>query len=197
MRQNLWTCLTQHNSFTLRSTPHRGKVNTQRKLLSALVSSKAGVSSTTRLSRHSTRSLIISNSRSSALHQLRQCHRTCLLGEVDPLVTNLYISIRLRHQDSLYISRGTTMLHLHHQGNHPSNLEKRKRGARWKSEEEQGNQTLEQATLLHHLRSHSINNPSKGSSIQLIQVQHNLFLGVTRRRVWTNSSPPTSPEKLR
>jgi len=48
MRQNLWTCLTQHNSFTSRSTPHRGKVKTQRKFASALVSSKAGVSSTTK-----------------------------------------------------------------------------------------------------------------------------------------------------
>jgi len=27
------------------------------------------------------------------------------------------------------MSKGNTMLHLHHQGNHPLNLEKRKRGA--------------------------------------------------------------------
>jgi len=44
------------------------------------------------------------------------------------------------------MSRGNTMLHLHHQDNHPSILEKRKRGASCKSEEEQGNQTLGQAT---------------------------------------------------
>ena len=120
MRQNL------HNNFTLRSTQHQGKVKTQKRFTSALVSSKACVSSRTKLSRHSTRSLTISNSRSTVLLQLQQCHITCLLGEADPLVMNLCISIRLHHQDSRHMSRGNTMLHLHHQGNHPSNLEKGK-----------------------------------------------------------------------
>jgi len=114
MRQNLWTSLTQHNNFTLKSTPRQGKVKTGRKFTSALVFSKGGVNFKTRLSQHSTRSLTLFNSSSAVLLLLRGCHRTCLLGEADPLDTNLCNMIRLCHQDSLHIIRENTMLHLHH-----------------------------------------------------------------------------------
>ena len=79
----------QHNGFTLRSTTRQGRVKTQRKFTSALVSSKAGVSFKTRLSQHSTRSLTLSNSSSNVLLLPQQCHETCLLGEADPLAMSL------------------------------------------------------------------------------------------------------------
>jgi len=128
MRLNLWTRPMQHNSFTLRSTPRQGKVTTQRKFTSTLVSFKAGVNFKTRISQHSTRSLTLSNSTSAVLLLLRRCHMTCLLGEADPLDMNLCNMIRLRHQDNLHISRENTMLHLHHRGNHPLNLGRRSGG---------------------------------------------------------------------
>jgi len=65
MRQNLWTSLMHHNNFTLRSTPRQGKVKTQRKFASALVSSESSVNFKTKLSQHSTRSLTLSNSSSA------------------------------------------------------------------------------------------------------------------------------------
>ena len=84
------------------------------------------------------------------------------LGEEDPLDMSLCNTTYLHHQDSLPLSRDNTMMYLHHQDNLPTSLGRRRGGVSERSVEGQGNRMLEQTTLPHQSRSHSINSPSKG-----------------------------------